>query len=213
MIENSEPRPFLTSRETQVLNLMALGMTSQSIAAELQVSTKWVDQLRRNIRDKLGAQSAIQAMEFARHLYLLSPERENIHVIQEHWESINTHERSEFVDTLDSDCIWESDTLPRSVRGFGPARDAIQLYFDAFPDLEMEIASVTCHGDHGIVLWKASGTHQGDFLGVPPTNVLGRVSGCTHVEMSGGKITYMRDYWDCNNLLEQMGLVRLRRPS
>ncbi len=89
--------------------------------------------------------------------------------------------------------------------------EGIQAYFDAFPVLAMETERIVCRGEHGIVYWRAEATHLGDFLGIPASYQRAIVCGCTGVKVRRGKVVHMRDYWDVNHLLEQLGVIRLRR--
>jgi DNA-binding NarL/FixJ family response regulator len=47
------PRPFLTSRETEVLQLIAEGEGNKQIAAELSISIKTVEKHRQQVMNKL----------------------------------------------------------------------------------------------------------------------------------------------------------------
>jgi steroid delta-isomerase-like uncharacterized protein len=57
--------------------------------------------------------------------------------------------------------------------GQGPGRDGfgpvIAYFHNAFPDLELTIEEVTAEGDRVVVRTTATGTHLGEFLGVPAT--------------------------------------------
>jgi predicted ester cyclase len=43
------------------------------------------------------------------------------------------------------------------------------MYFAAFPDLHMEPEDVLVSGDKAVARAKATGTHQGEFMGMPAT--------------------------------------------
>ena len=55
----------LTSREGDVLRLVAQGLATSEISARLGMSTKTVDSHRRNIREKLGLESARDLVRYA----------------------------------------------------------------------------------------------------------------------------------------------------
>ncbi len=55
----------LTSREREVLQLIAEGMTTKQIAARLNVSTKTIETHRRQIMDKLNIHSIAELTKFA----------------------------------------------------------------------------------------------------------------------------------------------------
>ncbi len=62
----------LTTRETEVLNLMAQGMSSRHIAARLGISYATVRSHIRSVGSKLGAHSKDEAIGKARQLALIS---------------------------------------------------------------------------------------------------------------------------------------------
>jgi steroid delta-isomerase-like uncharacterized protein len=57
--------------------------------------------------------------------------------------------------------------------GQGPGREGftpvITYFHNAFPDLELTIEEVTAEGHRVVVRTTATGTHRGEFLGVPAT--------------------------------------------
>ncbi len=62
---NSDPLESLSSRERQVLQLVASGQPNQQIADRLGISVRTVEVHRRNTMDKLGARNAAQMIKFA----------------------------------------------------------------------------------------------------------------------------------------------------
>src|SRR5687767_8066159 len=42
-------------------------------------------------------------------------------------------------------------------------------FFAAFPDLKHSIHDVLAEGDRAVVRFRLTGTHDGDFMGIPPT--------------------------------------------
>lgn len=45
----------------------------------------------------------------------------------------------------------------------------VQPFQSAFPDFEMEIVQLVAEGDKVVAHFRCSGTHRGEWLGVPPT--------------------------------------------
>jgi DNA-binding NarL/FixJ family response regulator len=61
---NSEARGPLTSRETEILGLIAGGLTSKAIAARLFLSVATVDTHRANLMSKVGAHNVAQLIQY-----------------------------------------------------------------------------------------------------------------------------------------------------
>jgi predicted ester cyclase len=49
------------------------------------------------------------------------------------------------------------------------ARRWIGPFRDSFPDFRMEVRDVIAEGDKVVGHFKCSGTHEGEWLGIPPT--------------------------------------------
>ena len=69
----AEPGPRLSSREREVLQLLADGKAVAGIARELFISDSTVKTHISNVYEKLGAQNRAQALMTAMRLGLLSP--------------------------------------------------------------------------------------------------------------------------------------------
>lgn len=68
-----EPETPLTSRELEVLSLIARGYTNQEIADELVISVKTVETHKANIKDKLDLRSQSELVHYALRKGLLVP--------------------------------------------------------------------------------------------------------------------------------------------
>src|SRR5438093_11820701 len=56
--------------------------------------------------------------------------------------------------------------LPGGLEG---SKQFIGMYLTAFPDLHLTVEEMIVEGDKVVCRLTASGTHQGAFLGIPPT--------------------------------------------
>jgi DNA-binding NarL/FixJ family response regulator len=68
-------RPVLSTREAQVLKMVAEGFSSKEIAAQIFVSTKTVETYRARISEKLGLDSRAALVRYALESGLLSTEK------------------------------------------------------------------------------------------------------------------------------------------
>lgn len=74
LVAKSLTRTPLTARESEILRLIASGMSNKSIAAELDIALGTVKAHARAILDKLGARSRTQAIVMAAQRGLLGPQ-------------------------------------------------------------------------------------------------------------------------------------------
>lgn len=79
--------------------------------------------------------------------------------------------------------------------------------YDAFPDMEYTIEEILADGDSVAARWLVTGTHEGEFEGIPPTgaSVEFPVSGLFRV--ADGTITEIRLLYDALGMLQQLGVV------
>lgn len=93
------------------------------------------------------------------------------------------------------------DTGPESYRAVYAASHA------AFSDFHMEVHDMIAEGDNVAVRATVNGTHDGDFMGIPPT---GKTISIEAVEIFGVKDGKITDRWgkpDRATLMEQLGLA------
>jgi steroid delta-isomerase-like uncharacterized protein len=69
-----------------------------------------------------------------------------------------------------ADDFIEHDEIP----GVPPTKDGLMLYFEmmltAFPDMRMDVKDVIVSGDKAVARVQVSGTHSGEFMGIPATD-------------------------------------------
>ena len=132
--------------------------------------------------------------------------REALLANQEVFVSLNAHDLEHFAALLDPAVVWESDTLPSRITSREAARDIMQCYYRAFPDLHFTVEQELASGNVVITRWQASGRHQGEFLGLAPTHRPIEVQGCSIAEFTAGRVVQQWTYWDTGCLLQQLGV-------
>jgi len=96
------------------------------------------------------------------------------------------------------------DADRESLKGF--MRDV----FRGFPDYEMEIEFVHADDDYVTVGFTGMGTHQGEFMGIPPGEVSGDgtpTPGHITSRIEDGQIVEGWATWDALGLLQGLGVV------
>lgn len=88
------------------------------------------------------------------------------------------------------------------------ARDWIEACYrplvTTVPDLRITIDGVTATDDEVAVRWQATGTHQGDGLGIAPSGKPIHIRGLTWMRIRGGQIVEGQDGWDFGSLLREL---------
>ena len=83
----------------------------------------------------------------------------------------------------------------------------VSAFYVGFPDLHWTIEDTVAEKEKVVVCWTFSGTHKGDYMGVPATNKKVSVDGMTIHHMANGRIMDSYSTWDALGLLQQLGAV------
>ena len=86
----------------------------------------------------------------------------------------------------------------------GVRRSVISLR-SIFGDPTVEIEDLIAERDKVVMRWTMRGTHQGAFMGVPPTGKRVTLTGINIYRVAGGKIVENHESVDLLGLLEQLG--------
>jgi steroid delta-isomerase-like uncharacterized protein len=87
------------------------------------------------------------------------------------------------------------------------AKQFLGMVLQAFPDLHAEIHDVIAEGDLVAARVTYTGTHQGEFVGIPATGRTTTTSGVCWFRMEGGK---QAEHWggpDMLSFLQQLGVM------
>jgi steroid delta-isomerase-like uncharacterized protein len=87
-------------------------------------------------------------------------------------DAVNTHDAELISKTIDE--VFEPDVLirtplPLDVTGVEAMRHVWATLLRAFPDLHVSIEDMIAEGDKVVCRNVVTGTHQGEYMGLPPT--------------------------------------------
>ena len=101
--------------------------------------------------------------------------------------------------------------IDRSIDMRGDLKDAWKQgeseWYDAFPDMHVTIDDMVAEGDKVAARVTITGTHKGEFMGIPPTNKKWTISLITISRIAGGKIVEDHGQFDALGLMRQLGAV------
>jgi steroid delta-isomerase-like uncharacterized protein len=86
--------------------------------------------------------------------------------------------------------------------------DSYRQLFTSFPDWLFKGEELIVDGDRVAQHFVATGTHAGEFMGLPGTNRHGRIEGVLLYEMKDGGIFHEQRLYDFSALLIQIGVLR-----
>lgn len=77
----------------------------------------------------------------------------------------------------------------------------------AFPDWNESIEELLSEGDKVVFRVTGTGTHKGDWMGIPPTGNEVTVKGIDIIRIEGGKIVEHWANFDAMGMMQQLGAV------
>lgn len=88
--------------------------------------------------------------------------------LQALYDAINAHDADAFCERLADDFVEHEVTpgVPPTKEG---TREFFEAYFAAFPDIRFTAEELLAAGDKAVGRARVTGTHTGDFMGIPAT--------------------------------------------
>ena len=134
-------------------------------------------------------------------------EHQLLETLQANTAAMNARAMDRYQETFTEDLVWEGDALPGPVTSPADAAQMMEGFYKAFPDLHFEVQRQFVSGDQGVVCWHVTGTHRGDFAGIPPTGRRVEYNSCAVLKMREGKIARVWTYFDTGLILRQLGVL------
>ena len=111
------------------------------------------------------------------------------------------------IDELLADDFVEHEELPPGVpQGKGAPRAMMTMMRGAFPDFHARVEELLEDGDKVIARVRFSGTHRGEFMGIPATGKRFDIAVIDIIEVRDGKGVAPWGVMDMAGMMEQLGV-------
>lgn len=131
--------------------------------------------------------------------------RETNTAAQQHLgELINAGEIDRIDEVFAAD-VLDHDKAPEQGEGVEGTKGFFRTLSSAFPDAHLEVDQLVADEDNVVIAYRLSGTHQGDFQGVPATGKRVEVRGVQVGRFADGKIVERWGATDELGILRQLG--------
>jgi predicted ester cyclase len=97
---------------------------------------------------------------------------------------------------------FAQENPPIGIEGF---KQSLSAQFKAFPDIQAKIEHIVAENDLVVVFLNFTGTHKGEFQGVPPRNKPVNIRSADLYRIENKRIAEHWDVVDQLNLLQQTG--------
>jgi steroid delta-isomerase-like uncharacterized protein len=95
--------------------------------------------------------------------------------------------------------------------GQGPGREGLRqvlsAFISAFPDIWWTLEEQIAEGEKVVSRFTMTGTHRGEFLGIPPTGKSVNIWGVVVDVVRNGKFSESRIIMDTLGLMQQLGTI------
>ena len=135
------------------------------------------------------------------------PESENIVTVGRFIEEVINQGRLEVADEIVEADFIELDPLPGQRQGREGLKEIIGMMRAAFPDIHWVVDETIASGEKVATRFTWTGTHQGDFIGIPATGKGVTVHGVVIDRLANGRMAESRILMDTLGLLQQLGVA------
>jgi steroid delta-isomerase-like uncharacterized protein len=112
------------------------------------------------------------------------------------------------MDDIFSTAFVEHEELPP---GTPPGREGPRILFNmlhtAFPDFKATIEQLIAEGDKAVVYMKWTGTHKGEFMGIPPTGKRFSIGVMDIIRFADGEAVEHWGIMDSATMMQQLGVM------
>jgi steroid delta-isomerase-like uncharacterized protein len=111
-------------------------------------------------------------------------------------------------DILATDFVFHAPNDVPGRSGVERHKEFLIWHHGVAPDQCFSIEDVVSDGERAASRWTARGTHQGDFLGIPPTWRQFEVSGIDFWRLQDGRIAELWRAFDLRKMLKQLSTTQ-----
>ena len=128
-------------------------------------------------------------------------------------EVINARGLGAALNELVAEDFVEENPLPGQGPGRAGLADVLRGMFAGFPDLYWEVDELVAEGDRIVSYGAWTGTHLGEFFGIPATGRTVRVEAWTKDRYQDGQLVQSRIIMDVVGMLTQLGAIPAPAPA
>ncbi len=121
---------------------------------------------------------------------------------------LNNKDTSRLGDYVADDCIDHTPPPGFDSKGLKAIQAGFDGFITAFPDMQIVIEDEVAHGENVITLIRWTGTHKGEFAGIPATGKRIDVGSLGWVCFRDGKAIEHWGYFDVAAMMQQLGVTQ-----
>jgi predicted ester cyclase len=129
-------------------------------------------------------------------------------------DAVNTGDEeliSKTVDEVVAPDVLIPTPLPIEAAGAQAAKQVWAILLRGLPDLHLTIEDLIAEGDKVVMRASVTGTHQGEYMGLPPTGKSITYNEIFIFRFAGGRIAEMWGVVDVFSQMKQLGVIPAQR--
>ena len=135
------------------------------------------------------------------------PERAEVDLLGAQWTAAWTGD-GDFASCCSAEVSYEDPLTRMPLSGLADLESRAGLLRTAFPDARVErTAPPLVRGEHACVPWKLIGTHRGEVGVIPATDRFIGLHGLHYLELTDGRVSRARGFFDLYEGATQLGLL------
>jgi len=138
----------------------------------------------------------------------MSPEE--IKTLQRHFYEESNKGKAAAIAMLDelcaTDIVWHG-ARSEDIRGLNNLKQSFNAAYTILPDTHFTIEDMIIEGDKAVTRFTFTGTHQGEFGGIPPTNKKVKVWAIAIAHIAHGKFVEVWERYDTLGWMQELGLI------
>ena len=154
----------------------------------------------------IGCQNNHTKEELEKYRAQVVLEEQNQILVKQVFDRLNQQDETIFTELFSADYGWyfpanNTEKITREEEaGF------VKLVWSAFPDIHWNIEEMITSGNLVVVRFTNTGTHEGEYQGLPPTGNKWESGGVWIARIKEGKIVEVREEADVLGWMQQLGL-------
>lgn len=133
-------------------------------------------------------------------------EEQTTEFVKHYFEELNKGKEEILNETCAPEYLFYSPSVNPKPMSREETADLIKMILGAFPDVNWRIEKLFVVGDTAIIWYSFTGTHQGEFAGIPATGNQVKGSSIVLWTLKDGKIIEEREEADILGFMQQLGM-------
>ena len=131
---------------------------------------------------------------------------QNKAVVQRFYDLLNQRDWEHMTEVMDANVI-DYNPSPGQGAGLAGVIEALKGFVNSFPDMQVTTKDLIAEGDKVVVRGEMHGTHQGNFLGAPPTGKSVTMSAIDCYQLRDNRIITASHLEDTVGVMAQLGML------